>query len=305
MHSDRTLLNDLRHRFKYGGMTTRLIFINLAVYLLIQVVVVISRLFSSNEGLELLYLFFTLNTDIVSFLTHPWGLITSIFSHFSFWHLMMNMLFLYFSGQLFESLFSNKRLWHTYLIGGIAGCLLELLAHQVFPVMQDQYSVIVGASGSIMAIFSALAFYRPNLQVRLFGVFPIRIIFLAFFFILTDFVSLGIEDGVAHFAHLGGILVGSLSVHNIYGKNNLMNVTDRMGKFLNQIFLRLFGSKNIRLQKVKNTRSNHFKTDEEYNLEKKVKSEKTDAILDKIAKSGYESLTKAEKDFLFNQSKNG
>jgi hypothetical protein len=210
------------------------------------------------------------------------------------------MLFLYFSGRMFEQLFDAKRLWYTYLFGGIAGGIFEIMAHTIFPALQNSQIVIVGASGSIMAIFMALAFYRPNLNVMLFGILPVRLIFLALFFLISDLISLGMNDGVAHFAHLGGAIFGALTIRNLTNRNNLMNVIQRWGdlfiKWLNSI---------IKTSPKQPKRSNaRMKTDEEYNTEKKSKQEKIDQILDKISKSGYESLTRQEKDFLFNQSKN-
>lgn len=309
MYSERTLLNDLRHRFQHGGMTTRLIFINVGVYLIIRFIEVLAFLFNQGNNTELshvLTVFFTLDSDFSSFLRHPWGLITSIFSHFSLWHLVMNMLFLYFSGQLFESLFPQKRLWHTYVLGGIAGCFFELIAHLVFPLLQEQHSIIVGASGSIMAIFTSLAFYRPNIRVNLFGVFPVRLIFLAGFFILTDILSLGIKDGTAHFAHLGGIVFGAVAVQKMHSRFNIMNLFEEFGSKINHFLKRIFNvEKSLRIQKGGKDAKVRFKSDEAYNLEARLRQEKTDAILDKISKSGYESLTKSEKEFLFNQSKNG
>jgi hypothetical protein len=206
---------------------------------------------------------------------------------------------------MFESLFDQKRLWYTYLIGGIAGGILEVLAHLIFPALQGEAVVIVGASGSIMAIFSAIAFYRPNTIVNLFGIVPIRIIWLAGIFILTDLLSLGMNDGTAHFAHIGGVLIGMLSVQNIYSSSNLINRVQMLGDKIISFFKNLFSADKKLKVKKGGTRTEQFKTDEDYNVEAKTRQAKTDAILDKISKSGYDSLTKAEKEFLFNQSKNG
>jgi membrane associated rhomboid family serine protease len=302
MQTEQNLFDSLKNSYRFGGMTIRLIFINAAIFLLIQILSVIIRLMMADNSLlsVVLNAVFTLNTDIQHFIFMPWGLITSIFAHFSLWHFVLNMLFLYFSGQMFEQLFDSKRLWYTYLFGGIAGGILEIIAHVIFPALQNSQIVIVGASGSIMAIFMALAFYRPNLNVMLFGVFPVRLIFLALFFLLSDIISLGMNDGVAHFAHLGGAIFGALSIRNLAKKNNVMNVIQRLGDSLIQTVKSLFTG-SIKKSQRSNRR---MKTDEEYNLEKKTKQEKIDQILDKISKSGYESLTRHEKDFLFNQSKN-
>lgn len=302
MQAEQNLFDSLKNAYRYGGMTTRLIFINAAIFLLIQILSVIIRLMMADNSILSVFLnaVFTLNTDLMYFIFMPWGLITSIFAHFSLWHFVLNMLFLYFSGRMFEQLFDAKRLWYTYLFGGIAGGMLEIIAHAIFPALQNSQIVIVGASGSIMAIFMALAFYRPNLNVMLFGLFPVRLIFLALFFLLSDLISLGMNDGVAHFAHLGGAIFGAISIRNLSSRSNMMNKIQRWRDSLISSVKAIFkpSSKQI---KRSNTR---MKTDEEYNMEKKSKQEKIDQILDKISKSGYESLTRQEKDFLFNQSKN-
>ena len=302
MQAEQNLFDSIKNTYRFGGMTIRLIFINATLFLLIQILSVIIRLMMADNSLLSVFLnsVFTLNTDLQAFIFMPWGLVTSIFAHFSLWHFLLNMLFLYFSGRMFEQLFDAKRLWYTYLFGGIAGGVLEIIAHAVFPALQNTQIVIVGASGSIMAIFMTLAFYRPNLNVMLFGIFPIRLIFLALFFLLSDLISLGTNDGVAHFAHLGGAIFGALSIRNIASKNNIMVVLQNWGETIVNSISSLFKS-----SPKKPKRSNpRMKTDEEYNLEKKSKQEKIDQILDKISKSGYESLTRQEKDFLFNQSKN-
>ncbi|MFM7661800.1 MAG: rhomboid family intramembrane serine protease [Bacteroidota bacterium] len=302
MQAEQNLFESLKNSYRYGGMTIRLIIINASIFLLIQILSVVIRLMMADNSMLTVFLdaVFTLNTDLKYFIFMPWGLITSIFAHFTLWHILLNMLFLFFSGRMFEQIFDSKRLLYTYLIGGMAGGVLEIIAHLIFPALQNSHIVIVGASGSIMAIFIALAFYKPNLKVMLFGIFPIRLIFLALFFLLSDLISLGMNDGVAHFAHLGGALFGALSIRNNTNKNNILNLTQRWGdsliKSINSIF-----KGSSRQPKRSNSR---FKTDEEYNIEKKSKQEKIDQILDKISKSGYESLSRQEKDFLFNQSKN-
>ena len=309
MQTERTFIDDLKHQYQHGGMTIRLIFINSIIFLVLQVLQVFGRLiggtFDSFVG-SILPNIFSLNTDLGEFIFHPWGIITSIFAHFTVWHFLMNMLFLYFSGKMFEQLFDQKRLLYTYIIGGIAGGLLEIIAHLIFPTLQNEKIVIVGASGSVMAIFAALAFHRPNLQVNLFGVFPVRLIILAGFFVLTDLLSLGLNDGTAHFAHIGGVIIGMVSVHNLYSSSNLINRTQMIGDSLIQFFKNLFSSnKKLKVKKGGATRGPNFKSDEDYNAEAKERQVVIDKILDKISKSGYDSLTKTEKEILFNQSKNG
>jgi hypothetical protein len=151
----------------------------------------------------------------------------------------------------------------------------------------------------------ALAFYRPNLQVNLFGILPVKIIILAGIFFIMDIFSLASQDGTAHFAHIGGAIIGIMSIRNIHSKSNLIN---SFQTFIETIIA--FFQKTIKKREPKFTvkkggaQSVKYKSDEEYNYEAKQRQIQVDMILDKIAKSGYESLSKAEKEFLFNQSQN-
>ena len=299
---ERNLLNELKYQYKNGGSTIKLIFINVSIFLIINIINVFFSLVMNNESVFID--FFTyhisgLHTNLIDFIKHPWGLFISIFSHYDFMHLLFNMIFLYFSGKIFEQIFNSRRLILIYIIGGLTGGIFEVIAHTIFPKLQIFNDIIVGASGSIMAIFIATAFYRPNLKLNLFGILPVRIILLAGIFITFDLLALGKEDGTAHFAHLGGSIIGLISIKNINKPNNLINLSDN---FWNR-FIKLFKNRNTKLKiHKKNSNNKRFKTDEEYNLDNKNRQDKIDKILDKISKSGYESLSKKEKDYLFKQS---
>jgi membrane associated rhomboid family serine protease len=306
MQTEHSFSDILKNQWRTGGMTVRLITINVCVFLFLGFIEVLSRLIGENGFqiyLDYTFNFFHLDTSLSNFIVAPWTIVTSIFAHVKIFHLLSNMLMLYFSGQLFEQLFDRKRLLYTYLLGGIFGGILEIIAHLLFPNLGQ--TQVIGASGAIMAIFAALAFYRPNLQVMFFGLFPVKIIVLAGIFILIDFLSLGVSDGTAHFAHLGGVILGLISIKNLHSRTNIVTAFQRFIESIGSLFQTLFGKRNPKMKVQKGGRQANFKSDEEYNLEAKQRQIKIDAILDKIAKSGYESLTKAEKDFLFKQSKNG
>ncbi len=300
MQTERTFFDELKNQYKYGGMTIKLIFINVLVFLFIGLLGVVARLGGGSLGANMSWFtasFFVLPTDFSTFITHPWTLFTNIFSHFGFWHLALNMLFLYFAGRTFEQIFDSKRLLYTYILGGILGGIFEILA-TFLPVIEP--TAVVGASGGVMAVFIALAFYRPNLKMNLFGVLPIRIIFIAILFFLQDFLQLGENDGTAHFAHLGGAVFGMISVQQIHSSSNIVNAFQG---FIDRI-LRLVKGNRTPKMKVHRSEKTRKQTDEEYNADKKQRQEQIDRILDKISKSGYDSLTKNEKDFLFKQSNN-
>ncbi len=266
-----------------------LLTINVAVFLLFTV---LTMLKAGEIAMFLSENVFIFKTNPVFFATHPWTILTSIFTHFSFSHLFFNMLMFYFVAQMFVHFFNGRKLVWIYLLGGLTGNLLELIV-SVIVYGNEQSISVVGASGSVMAIFIAIAIYQPHFKVNLFGAFEIKIIYIAAIYFVSDFARIGFDDGIAHLAHLGGALIGFLSARNVQSPSNILNRTDRLWKKITTRQPKkpkpIFGGKPF--------------TDEEFNATKKANQEKTDAILDKISKRGYEGLTAAEKDFLFNQSK--
>lgn len=234
--------------------------------------------FSQGIKPEEIAIYFQLNASLSDSLQFPWTIISHLFSHFGFLHLLFNLLFLWVVGSLFENFFGKKWVILTYILGGIFGNLIHVL------VMNED---VYGASASIMALFVAAAFHQPKLTIMLFGVINIPIYVLAILFVVIDFLGLGLDDQKAHLAHLGGALFGLIFS---IGKNNLIPRLDFGIPRKDQFF---------RKKQVKK----RYKSDEEFNEEKVLNQKKIDQILDKISSSGYESLTKKEKDFLFKQGK--
>ena len=291
MNNNRNIFQELKQTFLQGKMTHRLIIVNVAVFVLIQIYLAIFRL-GGLVSEDLPNTLFTLDTSLTGFLYKPWGIITSIFAHFDLFHLFSNMLFLYFSGKFFEQIWSGKQLLITYILGGIFGGIAEIAVQSIFYSTENNGALVIGASGSIMAIFIAVAFHSPQTQLLLFGKFSIRLYFLAIFFLIQDIIGIGTKDNTAHFAHIGGAIFGILS---IVTTKFIPSKSPNSKGFFNQLFK----------SSKKKTVAPRFKSDEAYNQEKRAHQEKTDSILDKISKGGYESLNQSEKDFLFKQSKNG
>ncbi len=304
---DKNILQDLKHRYQFGGMHIKLLFINAFVFIGIGFLHVLTRLIGNPEIEQSTYILlhdiFALQADFIGLITKPWGLITSIFSHFEFMHFLFNMLFLFFAGQLYEQLFGGKKLLNIYILGGLVGGLLEIIAHELFPALSNSQSIIVGASGSIMAIFMAVALYKPDTKIMLFGILPVKILVLAAIYFIYDLLSLGIPDGTAHFAHIGGGIIGYISIKT---NNKSTNILTRFTYFTDKVFLIFTRDFFVKKNKLKVERGGRPLTDEEFIIRKKANQSRVDAILDKISKSGYESLSSKEKEFLFQQSnKNG
>ncbi len=287
------LIEQLKVQFKSGSMTIKLLMVNVGVFILIATINSLERLqlVRPYEGMSIdfwsHYLFALPVGTGIAF--QPWTLFTSLFGHFGIWHLFGNLIFLYFAGQTYERFFGSQRLLQLYFLGGLAGNLAEILAHQLFPALGIGNILVSGASGSIMAIFMALAFSQPQLQVQLFGIFPLRIYMLALFFFLKDLSAIGNADQIAHFAHIGGALFGIWSIQQFWHI--------RLSRPWLGIKLRHEQS-HLKVKK-----GGRPLTDDQFREKKMERQAQLDKILDKISKKGYDALTKAEKDFLFQQSK--
>jgi len=303
MNTEKTFFATLRDNFTHGGMSIKLIFINVIVFFFIRILDVFGQLGGKIEGVFIenyINPIFGLYSTFFEYIKHPWGLFTNIFTHYEARHLILNMLFLYFVGRSFETIFGQKRLLFTYILGGVLGGLFEIFAHSLFPRFELTSSIVIGASGAFMAILIAVAFYRPKTKIDLrFAQIPI--IYIAVAFMAMDILNLASHDKTAHFAHLGGAIFGIWSIQNIHSPSNIVNRFYGIMAFIAKMFIK---DKTGHLKVKKDGKSARGVSDEDYNSNKKSKQEVTDKILDKISKSGYDSLTKSEKDYLFNQSKN-
>jgi membrane associated rhomboid family serine protease len=294
------LWNEIKQTFRNGSIVTRLIYINLAVFLLVRIVLVLFTLFKHELPL-IEWLALPSNAGIL--LTRPWTLITYMFLHYSFLHILFNLLWLYWFGQIFMMYFDAKKLLGIYLLGGIFGGITYMLAYNLFPAFENiaQSGMLLGASASIIAIVVASAVYAPNLSVNLilissiFG--PIKIIWIAVASILIYFIGITGANAGGNFAHLGGALWGFIYMNQL---KKGRDITARFNRFLFSID-EFFKSKNkMRVSYRRN--STQEMTDWEYNKQKRSTQENVNQILEKISRSGYDSLSKKEKEILFKMS---
>ena len=274
--------------------TNRLITINIGIYLLVLLLSLFSKTFlflhdGSDQDIagNFLSQWFGVSSNLETLITRPWTLITSIFLHLSFWHIFFNMIMLWVAGWIFSQFIPPKKIYTVYLLGGMVGNLLFILSFNYFPVFKYavSHSVALGASGGVLAVLAAVATQVPNYPIRLLLIGEVRLKWLAIVLIILDIINIRSGNSGGHFAHLGGVMFGFLFV-----------------------FIPLLKSK-IRLPRPKKRKFNYHinqdirpKTDEQYNAEIAAYRKKVDTVLDKVAKSGYSSLSKAEKEFLFNTS---
>ncbi len=294
-----SIADDIKNQWRTGGLLKQLLIVNIAVFLAIWLVELVGWLLGA-QGLSHLLLFQLMGTsDPAKLLLKPWTPVTYMFTHQAPMHLFWNMVMFWFSGQLFQSLLGEKRLLGNYLLGGLAGFAFYALG-SLMPAHLALASdgPILGASAAVMSVFIGVATYRPDMLVNLFLIGPMRLQYVALAVLALDLIAIrGGSNTGGHLAHLGGALYGFLAARQ------LRQGADWSGRFVDglerirRFILRKRGPR-MRVEKAPGKRDGR-KSDTDFNMARKQKQERIDAILDKISRSGYDSLSKAERDFLF------
>jgi len=282
--------SELKYRFNYASPTLQLIFINAGVFIFASLFNLIVFLFLGVK--KFLSPSLSLPSAWSDIFIKPWTILTYQFSHFGVFHFAFNMLVLYFAGNIFSDFFKKKDAFKVYVWGGIVAALLFVLASNYIPVFKGNSYTLIGASGSVMAILFAATVYAPNIKVYLFGVFQVKLKWIALAYILMDLISISESNAGGHIAHIGGAIFGCCFA------------LFRQGKLQVQIPMSKSESKyNSRKLKVEHTRGNSGPIKSSQASKKRNPSqEEVDAILDKISKSGYDRLSSEEKDILFKAS---
>lgn len=288
------IFTNLKNTFRAGNILAKLIYINVGLFIVIRLSGVVFMLFNIPGIPYLPYLQMPSSPEL--FLFRPWTIITYMFTHFDFLHILFNMLWLYWFGGLFLTFFSERQLGGLYLLGGIAGGILFMVAYNVFPYFRGiaPYSYLMGASASVMAIVFAVSFYKKELEINLFLIGRIKLIYLALFTFVIDLLAITSENAGGHIAHIGGALFGIWFAARIQQGKDLTAPMNRAVDW----FVNLFKPK----PKMRVT-YRRPETDYEYNARKHQEHVELDAILDKLKRSGYESLSAEEKRKLFDASK--
>jgi membrane associated rhomboid family serine protease len=284
--------------YSHGTVVTRLIYVNIAVYLVIKLIGVFTFLFNVDTDVDTIALTWLAVPAGLSPLLHkPWSVLTYMFLHVDFFHVLSNMIMLYFGGKLFHEYLGARRLLSTYLAGGFFGALLFIIFFNLFPVFTNAvpFAQALGASASVLAIFVAIATYLPEFQVNLLFLGPVRLKWVALVIVLLDLISINKGNPGGHIAHLGGALFGYISIIQLKKGNDITSWISKFTNWLEGLFKRKSHMKVAYKRK-------RTVDDEEYNLNKKKKQQRIDSILDKISRSGYDSLTKEEKETLFKAS---
>lgn len=285
-------IQHIRSRFKRANIVTQFIYINIAVFALVFVFNTFAFLFKSDQNFIIQW--FTLPADFQELLTKPWSIITYGFVHARFLHILFNLIALFFIGNLFTEYFTPKQFINFYVLGTLFGGIIFLLSYNYFPALTKDAdgSLLLGASAGVSAILVGIATYLPNYQLKIPLIGYIKLWHIAVFWIVLDIIQIPMGNAGGHLAHLGGSLLGFLYVRQASNlKTNLFTP-----------FKSVFKKKRAPLHTVHKSKNARRKT-KPMGAPKSEHQQKIDAILDKISKSGYDTLTKEEKAFLFQQGK--
>jgi membrane associated rhomboid family serine protease len=278
---------DIRLRFNKFNTLEKIIAINVVFFVLPFILSTVFFLFKVSISGWFDYV--ELSANIKTAIFRPWTILTYGFFHASFSHIFWNMMLLYISGGLMLNLFKEKLLLNTFFVGIMAGGLTYLIAYNVFPVFSSVEGTLIGSSAGVMAVLIFMASYMPNSPIRVF-VFSVPLKYIALLFVFIDLLQIPQSNAGGHIAHLGGALWGY-----IYQRQFLQG-NDIGAWFMN-------GFDSIKKTLASKPRTKRPKTARKTTTSDAVDQKKIDAILDKIAASGYESLTKAEKEYLFRAGK--
>jgi Uncharacterized membrane protein (homolog of Drosophila rhomboid) len=290
------IFENLKQTFQQGSALIKLIYINAGAFIVLSLLENILKLFNLQG--DFLWLYFKVPSDLTQLMYHAWTLITYMFVHEGFLHIFFNMLCLFWFGKIFLMSFSEKQLVGLYLVGGIVAALFYVAAYNIFPYYAPvvHQSLMLGASGSIMAIIIATAIQTPNMEMRLLFLGNVKLKYIAIVAILSSFFGITSDNGGGQLAHLGGALAGYIFIVSLRQGKDL---TKGVSRILDTIH-NLFRPRKLKVKPNPHRRKTRM-NDAEYNANKARKMAEIDKILDKIKSSGYESLSTEEKKRLFEQ----
>ncbi len=311
-----SIWEDIKQQFSYGNTLTRIILVNIAVFVVVTLVRLIlmpvENGFTYNDFIH----FFAISSSGWHNLTHPWVIITHMFLHEQIFHILWNMLLLYWFGRIVGDLLGDHRVLPIYLLSGVAGGLMYFAMAQVLTSMAFG-SYALGASAAFMGIVVVAGVMAPDYIISLLFLGDVRLKYIVAVLVLLDLVAISWNSNTGgSFGHLGGALMGYVIARQLQQGNDLTAPVNDWVQKISTFFNSLFSSdrprpkmayRNPKVKQEQRTTSRHSRSgsagEHKSDPQNLSHQEKVDAILDKIKKSGYESLSQEEKEYLFNASK--
>jgi membrane associated rhomboid family serine protease len=280
-----SLISDIKYKLSQLNILEKIIVINTVVFLIGSILKPVSS-------------WFKLSSDFFTALVNPWTIITYAFLHYDFFHLFFNMLWLYIIARMVLNLFSPKMALNIYFLGAISGGLMFLLGYALLPDFFGTNSSLVGASGAVRALLIFLCTYMPNKEFRVFT-FNIKLWYIGVPIVILDLLGLFGDNAGGNLAHLGGAILGYVYAKQLVNGKDIGSGFERFADAIANMFKTTKKGPLKTVHKNKSKVGGYKKADfNEFNDQKKI-----DVILDKISKSGYDSLTAEEKELLFRAGK--
>lgn len=285
------VLQEIKQNYLFSNNAVRkIITINVLIFLLLGVADVFSYLLSSGFSSGTIAEYLTLPASLKAFIYRPWSIVTYMFLHSGFLHILFNMLWLYWMGNILHEYLGNRRVYQAYFLGGIFGGLIFIAAYNIFPAFGQvkEVAYALGASAGVLSIVVATATLLPDYEVQLMFLGSVKLKWIALVSVLIDLISIPNGNAGGHIAHIGGALFGFLFIKQLRNTTFLDKIADG--------FARIFKPRSKLKVHYKTT---YMKTENDL----KPSQQEVDIILDKISRSGYDSLTRREKEILFKASK--
>jgi len=279
----------------------QIIFINVAVFIAFMIAKVILVLSGGESIYDTLLSFVVMPASISAFLHKPWTLITYFFMHEGFMHIIINMLFLYWFGTIIKDFLGGAKIISLYVLGGIAGGLFYLFIYNFIPFFEDRVSlsVMLGASAGVYAVVVGAATLTPNFTMHLLFFGPVRIKYIALFYVLMSFAQSTGANAGGNLAHLGGAAVGFIFIRQLQTGTDLGVPVHWFLNFIKSFFVQQ-PKVRVTYKRSASEKASKAKTATTKSTTSDASQEEIDAILDKISQHGYETLSKEEKQKLFN-----
>ncbi|AGA77057.1 rhomboid family protein [Echinicola vietnamensis] len=281
----------------------------LAINLLVFLVFLVLRVFLTISGEGALYQqllsYFMMPAEVSRIITQPWSIFTYMFMHEGIFHILFNMLFLYWFGLLVQEYLGSRKLANLYILGGLAGAVLYVIMYNVAPyfIEQRDAALMLGASAGVYAIVVGAATLTPDTTFHLLLLGPVKIKYIAIFYVVIAFANSTGANAGGELAHLGGAAIGYLYITMLRKGTDLGTPVQAVGRFFENVFA---GRPNVKVTYRKKNppyKSEPLReTDTKTSKKEGTTQEEIDKILDKIADKGYDSLSKEEKRKLFEYS---
>ncbi len=299
-----SILDELKHAFQRpNNGLMQIIVINLIIFLVLLLIWVPLTILKESNIYSVIVDQLTLPASLGKLIYQPWTLVTYFFTHEDFLHILFNMLFLYWFGKIIQEFLGDEKVVNLYILGGLVGGVFYILIYNLIPYFQNQISSseMLGASAGVYAVVVGAATFMPNYSIPLILLGPVRIKYIALFFVIMSYVGTAGSNAGGNLAHLAGAGLGFLFIKQLQRGNDLGRPVTQFLTFAKSFFVR---QPKVKVSYRRSKSSNgHSKASKVTKTTYETKQEEIDAILDKISDSGYDSLTREEKKKLFDASK--